>query len=396
MNFKKIGATLLAMSMAAALAVAPATASQAAKVGGGDDEVVYTNSFANRDTTANPLTEDEEKVQASEDLARYNLPTTVTINPKKVVSIFDLKFYDDYYGYCSTTYFNIYDYNTYLSATDSNAKNYLTITDVTSSSSNLKIKVNGDYYKYTDYDGYTSIAIKAYAKKAGTYTIKYNLTYQDDNSVYQKEERSIKVIAKEYKPFTKVTFAGKSLWYDKNSASKYIYKTNDFTTKSKGKLVVKAAKGFKINKIEVGTYESKTVSANEYYNSNNTLTNEDTDTYSTTYSFSGSYKTAKTFADDYKLYDTYGNPIYCKWKTVKSGKNVKLSKVLSGDSKGNLTKTVTYTNKLSGQVTTTKTSEKYNYRKGASAPTIIRITYTDTRTGEVHQWEKTINKLIKK
>ena len=389
MNFKKIGATLLAMSIAAALAVAPATASQAAKVGGGDDEVVYTNSFANRDTDANPLTEDEEKVQASEKLARYNLPTTVTINPKKTETILD-NFYVSSYAY-------------YLGEVDSTAKDYVGIKDVTSNSSNLKIKINGESYS-SSYDeksynyGYTDeIYLYAYAKKAGTYTIKYNLIYRDSNSDdLQTEERSIKVIAKEYKPFTKVTFAGKSLWYDKNSASKYIYKTNNFTTKTKGKLVVKAAKGFKINKIEVGTYESKTVSANEYYYKNNTYTNEDTDTYSRTYSFSGSYKTAKTFADDYKLYDTYGNPIYCKWTTVKSGKNVKLSKVLAGNSTANYSMTTTYTNKLSGEVTTTKSSTKYNYRKGASAPTIIRITYTDTRTGEIHQWEKTINKLIKK
>lgn len=380
MNFKKIGATLLAMSMAAALAVAPATASKAATVGGGDDEVVYTNSFANRDTDANPLTEDEEKVQASENLARYNLPTTVTINPKKTETILDN--------------FDVYDYRTAAQAVDSTVKNYRAITDVTSSSSNLKIKVNGHHD--TDYDGYTYITIYAYAKKAGTYTVNFNMTYYDDNDKIQKEAKSIKVIAKEYKPFTKVTFAGKSLWYDKNSASKYIYKTNNFTTKTKGKLVVKAAKGFKINKIEVGTYESKTVSANEYYNKNNTYTNEDTDTYSRTYSFSGSYKTAKTFADDYKLYDAYGQEINCKWTPVKSGKNVKLSKVLASNSTANLTKTVTNTNKLSGEVTTTKSSTKYNYRKGASAPTIIRITYTDTRTGEVHQWEKTIYKLIKK
>ncbi len=388
MNFKKIGATLLAMSMAAAFAVAPATASQAATVGGGTDTVVYTDSFANRDTDANPLTEDEEKVQASENLAKYNLPTTVTINPKKTETILDN--------------FDVYDYRTAAQAVDSTAKYYVGIKDVTSSSSNLKIKINGESesssYDEKSYNyGYTDeIYLYAYAKKAGTYTIKYNLIYRDSNSDLQTEERSIKVIAKEYKPFTKVTFAGKSLWYDKNTKSKYIYKTNDFTTKTKGKLVVKAAKGFKINKIEVGTYESKTVSANEYYNKNNTYTNEDTDTYSRTYSFSGSYKTAKTFADDYKLYDTYGNPIYCKWTTVKSGKNVKLSKVLDGDSTANLTKTVTYTNKLSGLVTTTKSSTKYNYRKGASAPTIIRITYTDTRTGEVHQWEKTIYKHIKK
>lgn len=386
MNFKKIGATLLAMSMAAALAVAPATASQAYTdettiVGGGEDTVVYTESFANRDTDANPLTEDEEKVQASEKLARYNLPTTVTINPKKTETILDD--------------FSVYSYTNAAQAVDSTAKDYVGIKDVTSSSSNLKIKVNGEYYGNEE-KGYSEISLYAYAKKAGTYTVNFNMTYYDKDYKIQKEAKSIKVIAKEYKPFTKVTFAGKSLWYDKNSASKYIYKTNNFTTKTKGKLVVKAAKGFKINKIEVGTYESKTVSANEYYNKNNTYTNEDTDTYSTTYSFSGSYKTAKTFADDYKLYDAYGQEINCKWTPVKSGKNVKLSKVLASNSTANLTKTVTYTNKLSGEVTTTKSSTKYNYRKGASAPTIIRITYTDTRTGKVHQWEKTIYKLIKK
>lgn len=387
MNFKKIGATLLAMSMAAALAVAPATASQAATVGGGEDEVVYTNSFANRDTDANPLTEDEEKVQASEKLARYNLPTTVTINPKKTETILD--------G------FSVYSYRNAAQAVDSTVKNYVGIKDVTSSSSNLKIKINGESYS-SSYDeksynyGYTDeIYLYAYAKKAGTYTIKYNLIYRDSNSDLQTEERSIKVIAKEYKPFTKVTFAGKSLWYDKNTKSNYIYKTNNFTTKKSGKLVVKAAKGFKINKIEVGTYETKTETAAEIYNPNNNATTTETDSYTQTVTYSGSRTSYKT-SSDYNLKDDYGNSIYCKWNTVKSGKKVKLSNVIDGYSKANYSKITTTTNKYSGIVTTSTSTTKYNYRKGASAPTIIRITYTDTRTGEVHQWTQTIYKLIKK
>ena len=127
MNFKKIGATLLAMSMAAALAVAPATASKAATVGGGTDTVVYTNSFANRDTDANPLTEDESKVQASENLARYNLPTTVTISLKKQVSIIEELYVSDYVEAAQ--------------AVDSTVKSYIGITDVKSSSSKLKVKL---------------------------------------------------------------------------------------------------------------------------------------------------------------------------------------------------------------------------------------------------------------
>ncbi len=389
MNFKKIGATLLAMSMAAALAVAPATASKAATVGGGNDTVVYTNSFANRDTDANPLTEDESKVQASENLARHNLPTTVTINPKKTETILDD--------------FSVYSYTNAAQAVDSTVKDYVGIKDVTSSSSNLKIKINGESYS-SSYDeksynpGYTDeIYLYAYAKKAGTYTIKYNLTYRDSNYDIQTEERSIKVIAKEYKPFTKVTFAGKSLWYDKNTKSKYIYKTNDFTTKKSGKLVVKAAKGFKINKIEVGTLENKTISAADYF------TNEDEyyeNTDSTTYTYSGTAITHKSYKDYYVngniAYDEFGNVISRKWTTVKSGKTIKLSTVISNTySKINCTRTSTTTNDDT-TVTNRNTTYKANYRKGALAPTTIKITYTDTRTGEVHQWTKTINKLIKK
>lgn len=382
MNFKKIGATLLAMSIAAALAVAPATASKAATVGGGTDTVVYTNSFANRDTDANPLTEDESKVQASENLARYNLPTTVTINPKKTETILD-DFYVSAYAY-------------YLGEVDSTAKNYVGITDVTSSSSKLKVKLAGRSYTET---GYNEATIYAYAKKAGTYTISYNLTYFDDNnSAVQKEARTIKVIAKEYKPFKTVTFAGKSLWYDKNSSSKYIYKTNNFTTKKSGKLVVKAANGFKINKIEVGTYEKKTTSAESYLKGDSTTAYQNTDT--TTYSFSGSITESKDAEDYYvngnPVYDTYGNLIECKWKTVKSGKKVKLSTVIEGVNKYNYTVTTNTTDTDTKITTTTKSSYKYNKRTGNTAPTIIKITYTDTKTGQVHQWTKTIDKLLKK
>lgn len=381
MNFKKIGATLLAMSIAAALAVAPATASKAATVGGGTDTVVYTNSFANRDTDANPLTEDESKVQASENLARYNLPTTVTINPKKTETILD-DFYVSAYAY-------------YLGEVDSTAKNYVGITDVTSSSSKLKVKLAGRSYTET---GYNEATIYAYAKKAGTYTISYNLTYFDDNSAVQKEARTIKVIAKEYKPFKTVSFAGKSLWYDKNSSSKYIYKTNNFTTKKSGKLVVKAANGFKINKIEVGTYEKKTTSAESYLKGDSTTAYQNTDT--TTYSFSGSITESKDAEDYYvngnPVYDTYGNLIECKWKTVKSGKKVKLSTVIEGVNKYNYTVTTNTTDTDTKITTTTKSSYKYNKRTGNTAPTIIKITYTDTKTGQVHQWTKTIDKLLKK
>lgn len=381
MNFKKIGATLLAMSMAAALAVAPATASKAATVGGGTDTVVYTNSFANRDTDANPLTEDESKVQASENLARYNLPTTVTISLKKQVSIIEELYVSDYVEAAQ--------------AVDSTVKSYIGITDVKSSSSKLKVKLAGRAYTET---GYYEATIYAYAKKAGTYTVSYNLTYLDDNNAVQKEARTIKVIAKEYKPFKTVTFAGKSLWYDKSSASKYIYKTNDFTTKKSGKLVVKAAKGFKINKIEVGTYEKKTTSAESYLKGDSTTAYQNTDT--TTYSFSGSITESKDAEDYYvngnPVYDTYGNLIECKWKTVKSGKKVKLSTVIEGVNKYNYTVTTNTTDTDTKITTTTKSSYKYNKRTGNTAPTIIKITYTDTKTGQVHQWTKTIDKLLKK
>lgn len=379
MNFKKIGASLLAMSMAAAFAVAPATASKAATIGGGTDTVVYTDSFANRDTTTNPLSDDELKVQASETLAEEGLPTTVKINLKKNANIL--------------SGVNIDTLNTNSKILDANAKTYKGICDVTSSSSKLKIKVTGSGNASNSVDlGYNYISIKAYANKAGTYTVNYNLTYYDVNNTLQKEARSIKVIAKEYKPFSKVTFAGKSLWYDKNAKSKYIYKDNNFTTKKSGKLVVKAAKGYKINKIEVGSYESKTVSAADYFESQATT---ETDTTTTTSSYSGSLTTVKD-SNDYNLKDSYGNPIECKWKTVKSGKKVKLSNILAGRSKANYTYTSTTTNKYSGLVSTSTTTTKYNYRKGASAPTYIRITYTDSSTGEVHQWTQTINKLIKK
>ncbi len=384
MNFKKIGATLLAMSMAAALAVAPATASQAytgisTKVGGGTDTIVYTQTYNN--SNSSNLTEEQKKTQASEKLAANSLPTTVSISLKKQVSIIDS--------------FDVSAYVNAAQAVDSTVKSYKGITDVKSSSSKLKVKLAGDGYTET---GYYEATIYAYAKKAGTYTVSYNLTYLDENKAVQKEARTIKVIAKEYKPFKTVTFAGKSLWYDKSSASKYIYKTNDFTTKKSGKLVVKAAKGFKINKIEVGTYEKKTTSAESYLKGDNTTAYQNTDT--TTYSFSGSITESKDEEDYYvngnPVYDTYGNPIECKWKTVKSGKKIKLSTVIEGLNKYNYTVTTNITDTDKKITTTTKSSYKYNKRTGNTAPTIIKITYTDTKTGQVHQWTKTINKLLKK
>ncbi len=385
MNFKKIRGSLLAISLAAIFAVAPATTSRAENYGGGTDTIVYTNSFKNRNTYTDPLNDEEQAIYDKEALIRYTLPTAVAVTPKKKATVL------------SSFSPSSYSYALHKVDTSTRGITYIGITDIKSSSSKLKLSVYGQKYTSSTLSYYQNVSINAYAKKAGTYTVSFNFVYLDKDLNLINVPKTIKVIAKEYKPFKKITFGGKSLWYEKSKASKYIYSKNNFTTKKSGKLIVKPAKGFKINKIEVGTYEELVLSAEDYLKRTGSYYEN---TSSTTYTYSGTVRSYKKYSDYYvngnTQYDVYGNRISNKWVTVKSGAKVKLSQVL--DRSINYSDYTVNKTTYSNNVVTNKRTTHYtaNNRKGNLAPTFIRVTYTDTRTGQVHQWSTTIYKLLTK
>lgn len=377
MNSKKLGASLLTVFLAAAIAVTPATYAKAYKgnlnyYGGGADRIVYKQTY-NKSNSSN-LTDAQKIEEANEKVRAYSIPSSVSLNVKSYDYLID--------G------FSLYSLNNANYTLNKDCIYYRGVSDISCTNSNLKLEVTGYYSKY----GMTSLDIMGYAKKAGTYTINYNLVYLDDSENVVKEPHTITVYAKNYKPFKKITFAGKSLWQSySNDNPKYIYYNNNFIAKKKGKLSVKAAKGYTINKIEVGKYESKTISAQEYY---------DVTTPAEGYSYSG-YAIKSKDADDYKVndnysYDEYGQYSDYKWTTIGNNKKVTLSNVIEGYSKIDATETKTTTNAITGKVTTSSRNKNANYRKGNTAPTLIRITYTDNKTGETHLWTRTLYKLVKK
>ena len=122
------------------------------------------------------------------------------------------------------------------------------IASVTSSNKkNLKAEVVSEDRYYYASDGSVdnddcTYRIGLFAKKEGKYTVTVKIKKTDDpNFSYSKK---ITVYAKNDSPFKKVTVNGKSMNWD------YYY-----TTRKQMKFNVKAASGYKIEKIEIGSYK---------------------------------------------------------------------------------------------------------------------------------------------
>jgi hypothetical protein len=259
--------------------------------------------------------------------------------------------------------------NSYIFATPSSTDTYKV--SVKSSSSNLKIfkrksttKIASTYSnsKQTNVStSRTSVAVYGYAKKAGTYTIKYDI--KDINGVKQYPTQTVTVVAKDdISPFKKITYAGKSIW--DNEGSRFSDVTESvYTNKKKGKLVVKAASGYKIKKIEVGTLNAVT-STTESHSTYDRVTTTHKDT-SIVYDDNG---------NTYSMYDEYGNATtgIVTYKKVKSGKKISIG-------------TTPYTEESvdSDDGLTITHSQIY-------APTAIRVTYYDKTTKKTFQWSTTI------
>ncbi len=259
--------------------------------------------------------------------------------------------------------------NSYIFSTPTSNISYKV--SVKSSSSNLKIFKR----KYTDKisskssnskqtevsTSETSVKVYGYAKKAGTYTVKYDI--KDINGVKLLPTQTVTVVAKDdISPFKKITYAGKSIW--DNEGSRFSDVTEAvYTNKKKGKLVVKAASGYKIKKIEVGTLNAVT-STTESHTTYDTVTTTHKNT-SIVYDDNG---------NTYSMYDEYGKATTgtVTYKKVKSGKKVSIG-------------TTPYTEESvdSDDGLTSTSSQIY-------APTAIRVTYFDKTTKKTFQWTTTI------
>lgn len=212
-----------------------------------------------------------------------------------------------------------------------------------------KAKLDTDMPKGYDSARYT---VRLYAKKAGTYKLKFDAVMKNGNTV----KKTIKVIAKDYGNAIKsVTFAGKVVYQtkDDNGVDPNSLWTKgagqNVTTAKSGKIrVTMSSKDFKLKKIEVGTP--------------NIETKTDTDG-----EVSVDFKEATSSLDQ-----------NCTWKKVKNGKKIKLAKVDTS---------------AVGQSYYPKHT-KFSY-KDTQTTTLIRITYYDKKNKTTERRTFAINRIQK-
>ncbi|WP_026665652.1 hypothetical protein [Butyrivibrio sp. FC2001] len=205
-------------------------------------------------------------------------------------------------------------------------------------------------------DSSGSYTVRFFAKKAGTYKVKYTAVLKDGTTV----EKSIKVIARDDGTAIKsVTYAGKVIAesedLDKPSDNKLWTKGYglNVTNSKKGVIRVNMNKDFKLKKIEVGTpnIEKKTYADGE-----------ETERY------------VKANSSLDSAYDS-AEGVTCTWKKVKNGKKIKLAKV--DDSK------------IGTDPIDPKTTKFES--KDTSTTTYIRVTYYDKKNKKTKRTTYTIN-----
>lgn len=195
---------------------------------------------------------------------------------------------------------------------------------VKSSSKNLKAKITQKSYNYyVSYDGVVEEDTAAgevglYAKKEGKYKITVTVGKKSDSKF--KQTVSVTVYAYDDSPFKSVKADKKSLMEGGNN-----YYFSQKTLKFKASM----ASGYKLKKIQVGTYK-KTVRENGNYDSELT------------------------------------------WKTIKNGGKFKLSK--EKDSSRNVNE-----NSYKGDYYSYRNIYKY-IRSSLAAETVVKVTYTDKYT----------------
>lgn len=116
-----------------------------------------------------------------------------------------------------------------------------TIANLKSSSSNLLTRQTYKDVKAEEGYFHSHVGIGIYAKKSGTYTVTFDIL---DENGKKKSTEKVKVYADANQPIKSVTFGGKKI------------NTLLFTTSGSGKLKVTMNSGYKLKKIELGTWKS--------------------------------------------------------------------------------------------------------------------------------------------
>lgn len=163
------------------------------------------------------------------------------------------------------------------------------IKNLKTSSSNLVAKQS--YQSTSSYDtGYANIEL--YAKKSGTYKVKFDIYSRDGKT--KRSSHTVTVYAKSDSPVKSFKFA--------NS-------TNDFyslTTKTKGKISLSMNKGYTLKKIEVITYDKNGKKVVKSVKNNATIT-------------LGNYASYSDWSSDYgdnSYYESWSNDVFAQTQIV--------------------------------------------------------------------------------
>ncbi|WP_026659078.1 hypothetical protein [Butyrivibrio sp. AC2005] len=248
------------------------------------------------------------------------------------------------------------------------------------------------------------VGIKLYGVKDGKATVSFDI-YDINGSKTGKGK--ITVVSDTNLPIKDITFGGQSLEQGVKigeTNNNYIYKGKDFNTfyaytkKKSGKLKVTTSKDYKIERIQVGKLEkynwntSQIPGYDSYYNyntgdrsENNSLKIETTKPHPVDLNGDGDFKDIVNGMDESK--------VEFRFKTVKNGKKIKLSKIPSYTT-FSADDSESYAN---NQDLNFSNSYKYNNKKAmAVAPTAIRVTLFNKVTKEYEIYTYYINLKIKK
>ena len=129
-------------------------------------------------------------------------------------------------------------------------------------SNNTNLKVYNTYVEEaTDSDYNTEFRIGCYARKTGKYKVSFDLVKGS-----KKTHKSVTVFAKDDEPIKKVTFGNKRVDYNYTSNSGNYGRMG---YPDSGVLKVTMRGGYKLKKIEIGKYETKSYSDGDVYSSEN-------------------------------------------------------------------------------------------------------------------------------
>ena len=209
------------------------------------------------------------------------------------------------------------------------------------------------------YKGKGSYTLQFYAKKPGKYKVTFNARNAEGAVVANK---TIKIIAKEdTRPIKSITYGGKNVLTDTDGDGRadytnYYAQRGGYTKKKKGKLVVKANKGFKIKKLEV----SPVVISTKNYDEDGWTGTQNS--YNAEMDLNGNGSTKD------RVNGVCEQCVSRTWKTIKNNKVLKLYKV-------NDEETDNYN--LVNKKDNTKTMVRDSH--GVIHPTYLRVTYYDTK-----------------